>query len=103
LDSFNDIPSILREPVFEKAFNTAEYLMYSPKIQETYQNDLKAYRDNRNAFITAHSNGRTEGKIEGRTERQNEFIVNLNQMGFDIETIAKAANLSIDEIKKILK
>jgi predicted transposase/invertase (TIGR01784 family) len=88
LELFDDIPAILREPIFEQAFGTAEYLKYSRELQEAYQNDLKAYRDNRNVLETA--------RIEERTK----IALNFKQLGFDHETIAEATGLSIDEIKK---
>ncbi|MDR2115464.1 MAG: Rpn family recombination-promoting nuclease/putative transposase, partial [Planctomycetaceae bacterium] len=59
---FDDIPSIFHEPVFEKAFDAAEYYKYSPKLQEAYQNDLKVYRDNRNVVETARIEGERKEK-----------------------------------------
>ncbi|MDR2117149.1 MAG: PD-(D/E)XK nuclease family transposase, partial [Planctomycetaceae bacterium] len=125
LESFDDIPSIFHEPVFEKAFDAAEYYKYSPKLQEAYQNDLKVYRDNRNVVETARiegeKKGKTEGKAEGlaegeakglakglaegeakgRAESLAEAARKLKQSGVDDETIAKATGLSIDEINQL--
>jgi predicted transposase/invertase (TIGR01784 family) len=68
LESFDNIPAILREPIFEKAFDTAEYIRYSPELQEAYQNNLNVYRDNRNAFETAIIEGEARGEAKGRAE-----------------------------------
>jgi predicted transposase/invertase (TIGR01784 family) len=97
LESFKDIPWILREPVFEKAFETAEYVKYPPNLQEAYQNDLKAYRDNRNVVETA----RIEGHAEGRAERDIEIARSLKQEGLNIFLIAKTTGLSEDEIERL--
>jgi predicted transposase/invertase (TIGR01784 family) len=125
LESFNDIPSILREPIFEKAFDTAAYYKYSSAIQEAYQNDLKAYRDNYNVLDTARiegeargeAKGRTEGRTEGRAEGlaegeakglakgkaegKAETARNLKRLGVPAETIAQATGLSLSEIEHL--
>jgi predicted transposase/invertase (TIGR01784 family) len=121
LESFDDIPAILREPIFEKAFHIAEYIKFSPPLQEAYQKDLMAYRDNKNVLDTAHIEGFDEGKAEGLAEgeakgkaeglaegeakgkakRQAEIARNLKQLGVDPETIAQATGLSITEIEKL--
>ena len=43
-----------------------------------------------------------EGIEEGIQKNQKEVALNLYQMGMEIELIAKAVNLSVDEVKKIL-
>ncbi|MDR0521994.1 MAG: Rpn family recombination-promoting nuclease/putative transposase, partial [Planctomycetaceae bacterium] len=68
LEDFDEIPSILREPVFEKAFSEAEYYRLSPLLQEQYQRDLMAYRDNVNVVETARKEGEAKGKAEGLAE-----------------------------------
>jgi predicted transposase/invertase (TIGR01784 family) len=68
LELFDDIPAILREPVFEKAFHIAEYIKFSPPVQEAYQKDLMAYRDNKNVLDTAHIEGFDKGLAQGKAE-----------------------------------
>jgi predicted transposase/invertase (TIGR01784 family) len=97
LESFDDIPSILREPVFEKAFDTAEYLKYSPAVQEAYQKDLMAYRDNRNVLDTARIEGEAKGKVEGRAE----VAANMKREGLNSALIAKMTGLSVSEIERL--
>ena len=46
--------------------------------------------------------GYQEGIKQGFEEWKNKVILNLYQMGMEIELIAKAVNLSVDEVKKIL-
>jgi predicted transposase/invertase (TIGR01784 family) len=105
LESFDDIPAILNEPVFEQAFQTAEYVKYSPIMQEAYQNDLKAYRDNRNVVDTArfegHAAGHAEGEAKGRAEERTEIARNLKQKGLDIALITETTGLSQEEIERL--
>jgi predicted transposase/invertase (TIGR01784 family) len=109
LESFDEIPAILREPVFEKAFATAEYVNYPPALQEAYQNDLKAYRDNINVLETARiegesrgrAEGRAEGRTEGRAERDIEIARSMKKDGIDPAVIAKYTGLSLTEIKRL--
>ena len=42
-------------------------------------------------------------KEEGINQKQEEVIFNLYQMGLSLDIIAKEVNLSIDEVKNILK
>ncbi|MDR1962589.1 MAG: hypothetical protein LBQ50_02285, partial [Planctomycetaceae bacterium] len=104
--SFDDIPAILREPVFEKAFDTAEYVKYPLALQEAYQNDLKVYRDNRNVIETARlegeAKGKAEGLAEGKAEGKIETARNLKRLGVDQETISKATGLSVSEIDRLI-
>jgi predicted transposase/invertase (TIGR01784 family) len=109
LESFEEIPQILREPVFEKAFATAEYVNYPPALQEAYQNDLKAYRDNINVLDTARiegeaigeARGEAKGRTEGGVQKTLEIARNMKQEGFDPAIIAKITGLTLDEIKRL--
>jgi predicted transposase/invertase (TIGR01784 family) len=47
--------------------------------------------------------GKLEGKIEGKLEGKIEIILSLNKDKLPISQIAKYANLSEDEVTKILK
>ncbi|MDR1493412.1 MAG: Rpn family recombination-promoting nuclease/putative transposase [Planctomycetaceae bacterium] len=97
LTNFDDIPTILKEPIFERAFDTAEYIKLPLNEQEIYEHDLKIYRDNYSVLKTAKDEGIEIGKAEGKTE----IARNLKQLGIDSETISKATGLSIDEIQKL--
>jgi predicted transposase/invertase (TIGR01784 family) len=97
LESFDSIPSILREPIFEKAFHTAEFITYPPELQDAYINDRKVYWDNINVVATAE----IEGKKKGRIEEKIEIDQKCKQLSMDIEVIAHITGLSINEIKKL--
>jgi predicted transposase/invertase (TIGR01784 family) len=97
LESFEEIPQILREPVFEKAFATAEYVNYPPALQEAYQNDLKAYRDNINVLETAEA----IGEARGEANKALEIARSMKKDGIDPSIIAKHTGLTLDEVKRL--
>ena len=109
LDSFDDIPSILRVPVFERAFATAETSRLSKEERRQYEADLKIYRDNyavmKTAVDTSREEGRAEGHAEGeakgRTEGKIETAQNLKRLGVPLATIAEATGLSESEIERL--
>ncbi|MDR1268639.1 MAG: Rpn family recombination-promoting nuclease/putative transposase [Planctomycetaceae bacterium] len=113
LENFESIPGILKEPLFEQAFNTAEYVKLPPKEQEIYEHDLKIYRDNYSVLQTAENKGiaegieigraegLAEGEAKGKAEGQTEIARNLKRLGVDPATIAQATGLSITEIEKL--
>jgi predicted transposase/invertase (TIGR01784 family) len=119
LESFDDIPSILCEPVFERAFATAEESRLSVVERAAYERDLKTLRDNYSVLKTAsdtgyamghadgkaeghadgHAEGKAEGKAEGEAKKQIEIARSLKQDGLAIARIAKATGLSESDIE----
>jgi hypothetical protein len=131
LDDFDSIPDILREPIFERAFETAEYINLPPKEQQRYDAELKIYRDNYAAMKTAvddsfakgEAKGKAKGRIEGRIEGEIKSILRTLTKRFkqvpktveksllavnNIEHLEKLADFAydcktFDEFKKALK
>ena len=68
LENFDSIPSILKEPVFEKAFHTAELAAMCPTERERYETDLQIYRDNMAVLKTAMIEGEAKGLVKGIAE-----------------------------------
>ena len=102
---FEQIPAILREPVFEQAFATAELARMSRDELLLYEASLKAYRDNYSAFETARLEGKTEGQIEGEAkgeaQKAIEIARNMKRDGVGSEVIAKYTGLASDEIERL--
>jgi len=109
LSSFRQIPAILREPIFERAFETAEIAKMSPEESRTYEAHLKAYRDNESAMATAVREGKAEGRAEGIVEGEAkgkaegiaEVARNLKQAGLNIALIVQTTGLSENEIERL--
>jgi len=109
LDSFDHIPSILKEPIFEKAFSTLEEANLTREQLEQYQKSLLTYWELKGVVDTAHDDGekigfqkgKAEGKAEGKFEEKLEVAHKLKQEGFPIEMIEKITGLSVKEIKQL--
>jgi len=115
LDSFDHIPSILKEPIFEKAFSTLEEANLTREQLEQYQKSLLTYWELKGVVDTAHDDGEKigfkkgiikgeqlgleKGKAEGKFEEKLEVAYKLKQEGFSIEMIEKITGLSVEEIR----
>jgi predicted transposase/invertase (TIGR01784 family) len=105
LTSFESIPAILREPVFERAFTTAEIARMSKQESFQYEMDRKAYWDNQSALYTAETVGETRGLGKGmeigRAEERIEIARNLKKKGLDTILISEVTGLPPEEIEKL--
>ena len=72
----------------------------------SYRMRERAETDYRNAFKYAEAKGRAEGEARGeargRTEGRVETARNLLQMGFELDKISQATQLSLDELKGLM-
>jgi predicted transposase/invertase (TIGR01784 family) len=105
LSGFEQIPAILREPVFEQAFATAELARMSRDELLLYEASLKAYRDNYSAFETARiegeATGEARGEAKGETKKAIEIARNMKHDGVGSDVIAKYTGLSHEEIERL--
>ena len=63
LEGFEHIPAILDEPVFQKAFHTAELANLNHEQYTNYEKNLLDYLTMKGVIVTARNEGRTEGGI----------------------------------------
>jgi predicted transposase/invertase (TIGR01784 family) len=89
LENFDHIPTILNEPIFQKAFATAELAKLNAEQRDRYEQSLIQYRDLKSALQTA---------VE---EREAEIAKNFIALGLDDQTIAKGTGLTIHQIQKL--
>lgn len=89
LENFDHIPSILNEPIFRKAFGTAELAGLSAEQRDKYEHSLIQYRDLKSALETA---------VE---EREIEIARKAISKGFDNETIADLTDLTTEQIEQL--
>ena len=101
LDSFNDIPAILRIPVFEQAFATAEQSNLSREERRQYEADLKVYRDNYAVMKTAVDTGIAKGRAEGELMKAIEIARGMKHKGLDTALIIELTGLSESEIEQL--
>ena len=97
LSGLEQIPAILREPIFERAFETAEIARMSEPELQTYEAHLKAYRDNYAVMETKLNEGIRIGKAEEKLE----IARNMKAEGFNTAMIIKMTGLSAEEIERL--
>lgn len=93
LESFGEIPAILDEPIFEKAFSVAEVANMTPQQYEQYQESLLTYIEVKEVVKTAEDDGRKKEKTE--------IAHRLKQMGFLDTQIKEATGLTDEEISEL--
>jgi predicted transposase/invertase (TIGR01784 family) len=89
LENFDQIPSILNEPIFQKAFGTAELASLSAEQRAIYEENLIQYWGMKSAVETA---------VE---EKQIEIARNLIALNLDDATIAKGTGLTLEQIEQL--
>ncbi len=89
LESFDEIPKILDEAIFEKAFEVAEVAKMTPQQYEQYQESLLTYIEVKEVVKTAKDDGKREVAKE------------LKELGVDISIIIKSTGLSSSEIDEL--
>ena len=93
LQSFDNIPAILNEPIFQKAFKTSELANMTAEQRDRYEQSLINYWDMNPIIDTAVE--------EAVQEKQMEIAENLLQTGMDDTTIAAVTGLNLDLIKEL--
>jgi len=93
LPDFSDIPSILREPIFEQAFAIAEVSKMLPDALRQYEESLITYWDNQNVLDTAEARGEARGRAE--------VARGMKHKGLDTALIIELTGLSESEIERL--
>ncbi len=108
LENFDHIPTILKEPIFEKAFSTLEEANLSREQLEQYRKSLLTYWEIKGVVDTAHDDGFVKGEQigleKGRHEGEKsakEAIARSLLDVLEVETIALKTGLSVEEIKRL--
>lgn len=68
LETFDHIPAILNEPIFQKGFEIAELAHLNPRQLEGYHKSLLAYWEVKNVMDTSFEEGLLEGLAQGKEE-----------------------------------
>ena len=93
LENFDSMPSIFKDDVFAQAFQKAEIANYGEAERESYEMNLKIYRDYKNTVDTAFDEGKLEGKLE---------VAKLaKQMGLPVADICALTGLSKNQIEAL--
>ena len=113
LPSLDQIPAIMKEEVFQKAFHTAEVAAMNKPDRDRYEYELNHYRTYWATIETAENRGVKKGlkngieqgieigKAEGEAQKTIEIARNMKKAGIDSDIIAKVTGLSPAKIKTI--
>jgi hypothetical protein len=91
LEDFDHIPSILNEPIFQKAFETAELANMTPEQRDKYELSLMQYREMYSVVETA---------LE---EREIEIAKTMLADNEPNEKIVKYTGLKLEQIEQLRK
>jgi predicted transposase/invertase (TIGR01784 family) len=97
LEGFESIPTILQEPIFEKAFNVAEIANMTSEQYDFYQDSLLTYIEVKEVVKTANN----DGNEQGRQDREIEIARDLKKLGVAVDIIMKSTGLSEEEINEL--
>ena len=95
-----------RDDLMKKIVNEAKQIAGLEKMdlyltdEEMIKQDEEFIRQE--GYKDGLAEGHASGLAEGRNERQNEMIINLYKNGISLDLISKSANLSIEEVQKII-
>jgi len=105
LEDFQSIPTIFKDEVFTQAFEKAEIARFGQVDIESYEMNLKIYRDYKNTVDTAFDEGKMEGKLEGKLEgkmeEKHDVARKMKAKGLSINDIVELTGLSINEINAL--
>ena len=105
LESFNHIPAILNEPIFQRGFEIAEISHLNIEQYEQYKKSLVQYLEVKNVFDTAFEEGEKVGiekGIEQGIEKGIERVAKaLKEQNVAIEIIVESTGLSYEAIQRI--
>ena len=96
-------PAALRDRVFGRLFDVAEYARLDDNERKNYVNAMNTARDTYNQIAYAHETGHQEGREEGRVEKAYEIARKMIAKGLDVDTIADLTGLTMDEILTLEK
>ena len=96
-------PAALRDRVFGRLFDVAEYARLDDEERKNYVNAMNTARDTYNQIAYALKKGHKEGREEGREEKAYEIARKMIAKGLDVDTIADLTGLTMDEILTLEK
>lgn len=109
LESLEDIPLILNEPIFNKAFETAKLANFNPKQVEEYEKSRLGYIGAKQIALTALEEGEAIGFLKGLAQAQEiaqkekeQMILMLHKNQIPLAAIAMSVNMNEQEVKNII-
>lgn len=98
LESFEDIPEILKEDVFVQGFHTAEISNFDEQQILAYEESLKVYRDLKGVIDTSYEEALIEGELQGLPKGRLETAKRMKDKGYTASQIFEITGLSAPEL-----
>ena len=96
-------PKILKEKVFDEAFEKAQVMNLTPEEKDAYDAAVQEARDKRGMIAHGKETGEARGLIKGRKEGKVETASELLKLGVETDIICKATGLSKTEVDGLKK
>ena len=94
LESFDGIPQILKEPVFEKAFQTSELAKMTATQRAAYEQSRLQHIGLRAAIMTAEE--------DGGIKKAESIALELHKIGMPEEQIASVTQLPLERVRALI-
>jgi predicted transposase/invertase (TIGR01784 family) len=101
LPTMNDRPAEIKGTVFDHLFEIVDTNNLTSEEMEGYKKSVAEYTDVRLMMECSLVEGREEGMLQGKRERENEIARNLLKMNFPLTDIAKATGLTFEQIGQL--
>ena len=97
LETFENIPDMLKEEVFIKGFEVAEIANFNEKQLAEYEDSLKIYRDLKGVVDTSFE----EGEKVGVEKTMKQVAQKMKEKGTGIDFISEITGIKKEEIEKL--
>ena len=97
MDVLQRMPWLAQDAVFQKLASIADVSSLSQKDRETYDENLRKYRDT----IAVMEGQYLEGRAEGRAEERLANARSLKANGIAMDIIVRSLGLTPDEVDKL--
>jgi len=95
--------SEIKEGFKAKGLKEAEEKLKEESLSDEEKQAYRRFQENRRIERSEIETALLEGEEKGIEKKEIEFVLNLHKNGFDVPTISKLANLTVERVKEILK
>ena len=101
IDDITYIPAELRDRIFSRLFDVAEYASLDNIDKQNYVKAMTTARDTHNQIEYAKETGLKEGLAKGREEERNSIVLKMLKNNLPVQTICDVTGLSVEDVTKL--